>query len=200
MNYRSLATRCLRIVLPAVALSARIVSAQPASPTPAPTPIERIAIAVGRSLPIDLPNAATQITITNPEIADAVVLNERSIVLNAKAIGETDILLSGAALGRRHLRVAVYTATDRRQIALGLKFAEVRRDALVELGVSAKYTSKSGNGSVGTGDLATGINGAPPVASLGISRFVSGLATFGTTDLLAYIDAQQRHSTSQPNV
>lgn len=157
-----------------------------------PTPIERITIAVGRSLPIDLTGAVTQVTITNPEIADIVVLTERSVVLNAKAIGETDVLLSGPAIGRRHLRVGVYTATDRRQIALGVKFAEVRRESLLELGVNARFDATSGNGSTGTGVLSPGVGGAAPVATSGIGRFVSGVATFGTKDLLAYIDAQQQ--------
>ncbi len=169
-------------------LAARTAVAQ----APVPTPVERIALAIGRSLPIDLPAAATQITITNPDIADAVVLNERLIVLNAKALGETDILLSGAALGRRHLRVAVYTATDRRQIALSVKFAEVRRDALLELGVNARYDAKSGNGTGGTGVLSPSVGGSAPVSAVGLGRFVSGIATFGTKDLLAYIDAQQQ--------
>lgn len=156
------------------------------------TPVERIAIAVGRSLPIDLPEAVTQVTITNPDIADLVLINERSVILNAKTTGETDVLLSGPTLGRRHLRVAVYTATDRRQIALGVKFAEVRRDALVELGISGRFDNVEGKGSIGTGVLSPSVSGAPPVATVGLGRFVSGLATFGTQDLLAYIDAQQQ--------
>ena len=180
--------RRLCVLLPAVVFAARSAGAQ----TPVPTPVERITIAVGRSLPIDLANAATQIMITNPDVADAVVLSERSIVLNAKATGETDILLYGAALGRRHLRVAVYTATDRRQIALNVKFAEVRRDALMELGVNVQYEAKNGKGSAGTGVLSPAIDGAAPIASSGLGRFVSGLSTFGTKDLLAYIDAQQQ--------
>ncbi len=182
------ASRRLRMFLPLTMLAAGAAAAQ----APVPTPVERIALAIGRSLPIDLPAAATQITITNPDIADAVVLNERLIVLNAKALGETDILLSGAALGRRHLRVAVYTATDRRQIALSVKFAEVRRDALLELGVNARYDAKSGNVIGGIGVLSPSVGGSAPVSAVGLGRFVSGVATFGTKDLLAYIDAQQQ--------
>ncbi len=188
MSFFRPASRRLHIVLPLAMLAARTAAAQ----APVPTPVERITLAIGRSLPIDLPAAATQITITNPDIADAVVLNERLIVLNAKALGETDILLSGAALGRRHLRVAVYTATDRRQISLSVKFAEVRRDALLELGVNARYDAKNGNVIGGTGVLSPSVGGSAPVSAVGLGRFVSGVATFGTKDLLAYIDAQQQ--------
>lgn len=183
-------SRLLRVALASGTMLLAVV-ARPAH-AQAPTPIERIAIAVGRSLPIDLPGAVTQVTIATDAIADIVVLTERSVVLNAKAVGETDILLSGPTIGRRHLRVAVYTATDRRQIALGVKFAEVRRESLLELGVNARFDATSGNGSAGTGVLSPGVGGAAPVATSGLGRFVSGLATFGTKDLLAYIDAQQQ--------
>lgn len=188
------ARRWLRVVLPAALLAVQPALVRPlvAQVNPEPTPVERITIAVGRSLPIDLTGAVTQVTITNPDIADIVVLTERSVVLNAKATGETDVLLSGPAIGRRHLRVAVYTATDRRQIALGVKFAEVRREALTELGISARFDATSGNGSAGTGVLSPNVANAPPTTVQGLGRFVSGLATFGTKDLLTYIDAQQQ--------
>lgn len=184
-------TRRIRLALTASALIAQPFVAHTVR-AQTTTPIERITIAVGRSLPIDLDGAVTQVTIANDGVADIVVLTERSVVLNAKAIGETDILLSGPTIGRRHLRVGVYTATDRRQIALGVKFAEVRREALLELGVNARFDAKSGNGSAGTGVLSPGVSGGAPVSSSGIGRFVSGVATFGTQDLLAYIDAQQQ--------
>jgi pilus assembly protein CpaC len=154
--------------------------------------IERITLAVGRALPIDLPGAVTQVTITNPEIADVVVLTERSVVINAKSAGATDVLLSGAAIGRRHLRVTVSTATDRRQIALAVKFAEVRRESLLELGVSGRFDSRNGNTSAGTGVLSPGVSGSPPVSATGLGRYISGISTFGTDQLLAYIDAQQQ--------
>lgn len=184
-------THRIRLALAATAFMAQPIVAHVVH-AQATTPVERIVIAVGRSLPIDLDGAVTQVTIANDAVADIVVLTERSVVLNAKSIGETDILLSGPTIGRRHLRVGVYTATDRRQIALGVKFAEVRREALLEFGVNARFDAKSGNGSAGTGVLSPGVSGSAPVSTGGIGRFVSGVATFGTQDLLAYIDAQQQ--------
>ncbi|QJR37756.1 type II and III secretion system protein family protein [Gemmatimonas groenlandica] len=155
------------------------------------TPIETITMSVGRSMPLDLTAAVTQVTLANPAIADVVVLNERSVVLNAKAIGETDVLLSGPVLGRRHLRVSVFQATDSRQIALGVKFAEVRRDALYEIGISARYDAKSGNTIGGTGVLAPNVTG-DGIAGSSSTRFVGALLNFGTTDITAFLDAQQQ--------
>jgi pilus assembly protein CpaC len=154
--------------------------------------IERISLGLGRALPLDLPGAVTQVTITNPDIADVVLLTERSVVVNAKAVGETDVLLSGATIGRRHLRISVGTGQDRRQVSLGVKFAEVRKEALLELGVSGRVDSKNGASSVGTGLLSPSVDGSAPVAATGAGRFVSGITTFGTDQLTAYLDAQQQ--------
>jgi len=153
--------------------------------------IERIAIALGRALPIDLPGAVTQVTIVNPDVADVVVLTERSVVLNAKAIGSTDVILSGAAIGRRHLRVTVFSATDRRQIALAVKFAEVRRDALTELGISGEYKNPKGTSAIGSGAFSAPSSGAAPAATT-TSKFLSAIATFGTEDIRSYLEAQQQ--------
>lgn len=154
------------------------------------TPIEPINIAVGRALPIDLPGAVTQVTVVNPDVADVVVLTERSVVLNAKAIGATDVILSGATIGRRHLRVTAFAATDRRQIALAVKFAEVRRDALTELGVAGSYNDGD-RAAAGTGGLATGLPGSTPLPSAA-SKFASAISTFGTDNIRGYLEAQQQ--------
>ncbi len=166
---------------------------------PSSTPVEAIALGVGRSLPIDLASSVTQVTIANPEIADVVVLTDRSVVVNAKQAGETDVLLSGPTLGRRHLRVTVYSAVERRQIALGVKFAEVRRESLLEYGVSARGTNRTGDGSQtgGTGVLAPDNSNAPPIGSSLTSRFLSGVASWSTGDISAYITAQERQGNAR---
>ncbi len=143
--------------------------------------IEQLTMTIGRSLPIDLPGAVTQVTIANPDVADVVIISERSVVVNAKGIGFTDVILSGATIGRRHLRIGVFGATDRRQIALTVRFAEMRRDALVQLGVGVSSESAKGTAST---DL-----GARPT----VGRFLSAVSTFGTADLSAFIDAEQQN-------
>ena len=169
-------------------------------PVAAATPIEAISIGVGRSLPIDLAAAVTQVTIANPDIADVVVLTERSVVINAKAAGETDVLLSGGSLGRRHLRITVFSATERRQISLAVKFAEVRREALTELGLNVAGTNRNGGNSqtAGTGQLGPSIAGAPPASTGGVSeRFFSGLASWRSGDISAYLTAQEQRGNAR---
>ena len=162
-------------------------------------PVETVSLAVGRSFPIDLAAAVTQVTIANPEIADVVVLSERSVVINAKSPGETDVLLSGATLGRRHLRISVFSAVERRQIALSVKFAEVRRTALLELGTSLSGTNRTGDGvqKGGTGVLGPDVANAPPTSSSLTGRFLSGFATWSTHDITAYITAQEQRGNAR---
>lgn len=143
--------------------------------------VEQLTMTIGRSLPIDLLGAVTQVTIANPEVADVVIISERSVVINAKGIGFTDVILSGAAIGRRHLRVGVFASTDRRQIALTVLFAEMRRDALLQLGVGGTYENPNGT-------APSNVNTRPSVA-----RFLSGVSTFGTADLSAFIEAEQQN-------
>jgi pilus assembly protein CpaC len=153
-------------------------------------------MSVGRALPLDFTAPVTQVTVANPNVADVVVLTATSVVVNAKAIGETDILLSGPALGRRHLRITVHQATEERQIALGVKFAEVRRDALYELGVSGRFQGTNGNTIGGTGVLAPGRTGVGSGdgdnTAVTAARFASSLLNFGTQDITAFIDAQEQ--------
>jgi pilus assembly protein CpaC len=189
---QSLLDRSWRVSLGICALTSVIAFAPLYSQaTPA---IELVSLGVGRSLPLDLASAVTQVTIANPEIADVVVLTEKSVVINAKQPGETDVLLAGDAMGRRHLRVTVFSASERRQIALGVKFAEVRRESLRELGLSTRATNTTGNGTqiAGTGGLAPDGPGAPPVAGGLGGRFLSGLATWTTRDLAVYLSTQER--------
>jgi pilus assembly protein CpaC len=139
------------------------------------------------------------VTIANPEVADVVVLTEKSVVINAKQPGETDVLLAGDAMGRRHLRLTVYSAVERRQIALAVKFAEVRREALQELGVSVRGSNTTGNGAqtTGTGILQPSPPNAPPATGGLGGQFISGLATWSTRDLAAYISAQERQGNAR---
>lgn len=193
----SLRTPSIRSTLTALGLTLAVAApvvavGQPV--VPASTQIETVSIGVGRSFPIDLSAAITQVTVANPEVADVVVLTERSVVINAKMAGETDVLLTGAGFGRRHLRVSVFSAVERRQIALGVKFAEVRRDFVTEFGVSARGSNRTGDGTqtAGTGVLGPDIANAPPVGNSLTSRFLSGLATWNTRDIAAYLSAQEQ--------
>jgi pilus assembly protein CpaC len=131
------------------------------------------------------------VSVANPAIADVVVIGERDVVINARAAGETDVIMWTGET-RRHYRVLVNPPTDRRQVSLGIVFAEVRRDALQQLGVSAVYRDK--NVRVGTNFLNNDnpINPTTGQVTLPPDRnFLTVLTDFGSNDILAFIEAQQ---------
>jgi pilus assembly protein CpaC len=162
------------------------------------TPVTRLDLPIGRSYPYRANEVITRVTVANPAVVDAVVISEREVVLNSAAPGEGDIILWLQSGARVHFRVQVHTPADRMQIALGVKFAEVRRDALRELGVSALY--RDANVRAGTDlfrsdnvfDQATGSITIPPS-----TRFLTVLTDFGTDDLLGFIEAQEQRGNAR---
>src|SRR5687767_13372977 len=111
--------------------------------------ITRLDLPIGRAYPYRSDEVITRVTVANPAIADAIVISEREVVINAVTAGEGDIILWLQSGRRIHFRVQVHTPADRMQISLAVKFAEVRRDALREIGLSGVYRDK--NARVGTG-------------------------------------------------
>jgi len=154
-------------------------------------PITRISVPAGRSYPITTQNPITRVSVATPEIADAVVVGERDVVINAKLNGETDVILWVTNEPRRHYRITVRSPSDRQSVLLQVRVAEIRKDALTELGFSGLY--RNGNTRAGTGifnndnaiDKVTGDITIP-----GTALFATVLSDFGTKNFLAFIDAE----------
>jgi len=162
----------------------------PATAQTAEQDIVRIPLPAGRSYPIHSNAPVTRVSVANPAIADVVVIGERDLVINARQAGETDVLIWTGET-RQHYRVIVNPPIDRRQVSLGIVFAEVRKDALRNLGISALYRDR--NVRLGTGvfrsdnaiDRVTGDVTISPE-----SNFFTALTDFGTNDVLALIETE----------
>ncbi|MDF1501872.1 pilus assembly protein N-terminal domain-containing protein [Roseisolibacter sp. H3M3-2] len=157
-----------------------------------PVRVERLDLSAGRSLALQSPVAITRVTVATPEVADVVVVGTTDLVINGKAGGETDVLVFGANNYRRHYRVVVGTPSDRPQVVLSVKLAEVRRDNITQAGLSGLYRGE--NARAGTG-LFGSDNPFSADGSLSIpspTRFLTVLTDFGTKDLLAFIEAEQQ--------
>jgi pilus assembly protein CpaC len=176
----------LALLAGAVLLGATSATAQTVVDT-----ITRINLPVGRSYPITTANPITRVSVATPEIADAVVVGERDVVINAKTNGETDVILWVTNEPRRHYRIAVRSAADRQSVLLQVRVAEIRKDALTELGVSALY--RDAHTRVGTGIFNTDQNIDKVTGDIiipGTARFATVLSDFGTKNFLAFVDAQ----------
>ena len=185
--------RLLPLLVPALLVAQPSVSPEAALP-------ERLQLIAGRSLPVASRTPVTKVTVANPDVADVVVIGETDVVINAMASGETDIILWGApGSSPRHFRVAVRTSAERRQILLAVKFAEIRKEALRQLGTSLLYRDVGGGTRAGTGlfrnDRASDDNGRlnlPPEL-----RYLTVLSTFNTRDLLALLDAEEQRGNAR---
>jgi Flp pilus assembly secretin CpaC len=174
-----------------------IVSAHPANAQGAAAalqsdPITRVDLPVGRAYPLTTPAPISKVSITNDAIADVVIISTREMVINAKGPGETDALLWLANGVRQHFRISVHSPSDRLQIALYVKFAEVRRDFVQNVGLSALYKNKGIRIGTGTFNTDNSINPITGVVTLPSSAgFGTVLTDFNTKHLLALLDAEE---------
>src|SRR4030095_5958005 len=102
-------------------------------------PVTPLDLPIGRSFPLRADTIVTRVSIVNPAVADVVVVSDREVVINANAPGETDAIIWLANGSRTHYRISVHSPADRKQISISVHFAEVRRDLLREVGVSALW-------------------------------------------------------------
>lgn len=183
----------------ALLLAALVPSLLSAQQVGQPGPVTPIDLPVGRSLPITTPVNVTRVSITTPEVADLIVISEREIVINSIKPGSTDAILWLADNTRAHYRIQVHSPADRMQISISVKFAEVRRDALRELGISGLY--KDGGTRVATGVFTRPLADGADVSS---TRFLSVLSDLGTDKLLAFLEAEESRGLArmlaEPNI
>jgi pilus assembly protein CpaC len=166
-----------------------------------PNEIIHVDLPIGRSYPVTTPTAITRISVANPEVADVVVVGQRDLVINGKGGGETDLIVWITDAPRRHYRVQVRSAGDRRMVLLSVKIAEVRRDVLHELGVNGYFRSQSSSNDTraGTGLFRTD-NAFNPDGSIDVpsdTRFLTILSDLGTSEFLAFIDAQEQRGNAR---
>lgn len=189
----NVSTRGLRLLAHALLLGTGFL-ASPASVAHAQTAeqdILRVALPAGRSYPIHTNVPVTRVSVANPAVADVVVIGERDVVINARTAGETDVIMWMGET-RQHYRVLVNPPTDRRQVSLNIVFAEVRRDALLNFGLSAVYRDK--NVRAGTGFLNNDNPIDPTTGRVTVPSdrsFLTVLTNFGSDNVLALIEAEQ---------
>ena len=177
----------------ALLLAGSVAAAQPQQGGPV-IPLD---LPIGRSFPIRGDTVVTRVSIANTNVADVVVVSDREVVINSVASGETDAIIWLANGSRTHYRISVHAPADRKQISIAVHFAEVRRDLLREIGVSALY--RSDRTRAGTGIFRSdavfddeGKINLPPTVGFG-----TFLSDFGTNNLLAFLDAQEQRGNAR---
>jgi Flp pilus assembly secretin CpaC len=169
-----------------------------------PGQITRLDLPAGRSYPLATPVGVTRVSIANPDIADVIVVGTRELVINSKADGETDAIIWLANGSRLHYRISVASPSDRQQIALYIKIAEVRKDFLRELGVSGLYRHRGTRVGTGTFNTDNSFDNDGRINLPNDAGFLTVLSDLGTRNLLALLDLQESNGNArtlaEPNI
>lgn len=210
---REVPSRPLRLATLSLLLLPALLGAQgPTDPVEPPSPpiavaptVQKVDLPIGRSHAISSTVDVIRVSVAADAIADVIAISPRELVVNAKALGETDLLLWGADGTRAHYRVQVHSPADRMQVLVSVKFAEVRRDVLTEFGLSGLY--RRGETRVGTGVFRDGRQIDPTTGAVSVpadARFLTLLSSFGTADFMALLQAQEEQgkvrTLAEPNI
>src|SRR5687768_13001091 len=181
--------RCAFDVLCHAGLACLVAGALSTAARAQAAPVRTLDLPIGRSFPIRADTTVTRISIANTAIADVVVVSDREVVINSIAPGETDAIIWLANGTLTHYRISVHSPADRKQIAISIHFAEVRRDALREIGVSGLWRdqrTRAGTGIFRSDEVFSDSGSIRLPANVGFGTFLSDL---GTNNLLALLDA-----------
>ena len=194
-RFVALAVIVVTLVAVATIATPRVLHAQPSQVALSTSDsIVRLDLVVGRSYPVTSIGTISKVTIASPDVADVVVISNSEVVINATKVGDTDVILWGTQGRRRHLRVAVRSSSDRRQIMLSVKFAEVRKDALRNIGTSLLLRPNDGNTRVGTGSFSNnqGLDDNGKATLTSATQFLTVLSSFNSKALLGMLEAQEQ--------
>jgi pilus assembly protein CpaC len=95
---------------------------------------QKVRILLGRSAVIPVPDSIGTVSIADDKIADVVVATSRQLLLNAKKIGTTSLVVWSRGNRYQTYEVVVHSGTGFNQVVLNVKVAEVNRTRLKELG------------------------------------------------------------------
>jgi Flp pilus assembly secretin CpaC len=149
-------------------------------------------LSIGQSIPMTTFTTIQRVSVTNPDIADVLVISDREIVLHGLMPGLTDFLIWQVDGGHFHYRVRVHSPTDRKQVMLAVRIAEASKDVLRQLGVSFLWQGWE-NVRAGTGQFATGgtdETGNPVIQDRG--QFATVLSVGDIRNLTALLDLAEQ--------
>jgi pilus assembly protein CpaC len=95
---------------------------------------QKVRILLGRSAVLSVPDSIGTVSIADDRIADVVVATSRQLLLNAKKIGTTSLVVWSKGNRYQTYEVVVHSGTAFNQVVLNVKVAEVNRQRLRELG------------------------------------------------------------------
>jgi len=98
-------------------------------------PLLKMEVIIGKSQVLAFTENITRVSVTDPNIADVMVASPRQILINGKSAGTTSMVVWDSEDKPTFYDLVVHTDTSFQQVMLKVRFAEVNRSALKNLGV-----------------------------------------------------------------
>ena len=114
---------------------------------------QKVRILLGRSAVLSVADSIGTVAIADDKIADVVVATSRQLLLNAKKIGTTSLVVWSKGNRFQQYEVVVHSGTGFNQVVLNVKVAEVNRVRLKELGFDFFLNALNSRRIEGSGSL-----------------------------------------------
>jgi Flp pilus assembly secretin CpaC len=103
-------------------------------------PLLKTEVIIGKSQVLAFTENITRVSVTDPNIADVMVASPRQVLINGKAAGTTSMVVWDSEDRPTFYDLVVHTDTSFQQVMLKVRFAEVNRTALKNLGIDFATT------------------------------------------------------------
>jgi pilus assembly protein CpaC len=98
-------------------------------------PLLKMEVIIGKSQVLAFTDNITRVSVSDPNIADVMVASPRQVLINGKAAGTTSMVVWDSEDRPTFYDLVVHIDTSFQQVMLKVKFAEVNRTALKNLGI-----------------------------------------------------------------
>ena len=95
----------------------------------------KMEVIIGKSQVIGFTENITRVSVTDPSIADVMVASPKQLLVNGKAPGTTSMVVWDSEDRPTFYDLVVHTDTSFQQVMLKVRFAEVNRTALKQMGI-----------------------------------------------------------------
>ena len=146
--------------------------------------VESIRVAVGHAVVVPSDGEIRTVAIAEPNIADAAVGSERTVVVTAKSPGSTNLIIYNENGRYSSVEVEVYAPSTRKQVLLHVTVAEVNETAKKALGLdftgSGSDNARWLDGTLSGGIFTTKVEN--PSLPLTVGPNTDGIATYNKND------------------
>lgn len=153
----------------------------------------KVMIGLGQAEILEFIDPIKRISIADPEVADTNVTSPRQIVVNGKSLGSTTMIVWDEIERYTIYKLVVHSEALNHQVMLRVRFAEVNRGALKELGINfLAKNQKAGSERVNIGSFAGKVT--VPSDPLQIDENVDIFLAVPTQNISAIIKALEEKS------